>query len=138
MAAVHDEAKKIRPEIKISAAVYGDYPACRKSVAQDWPAWIKAGYLDFLCPMDYTMNDDYFRSLVKNQLHLVDKKIPVYVGIGATSSHSNLSGERVQKQIRAARELGAAGFSIFNFDQKTCGKVNEWERKSEVRSASEK
>jgi uncharacterized lipoprotein YddW (UPF0748 family) len=126
VAALHDEAKTIRPEIKISAAVYGAYPDCRKSVAQDWPAWVKAGYLDFICPMDYTDKNEYFESLVKNQLKLVDKKIPVYPGIGATSSHSTLTADRVQKQIRIARELGAAGFSIFNFDQKTAGRVKEW------------
>ena len=55
VAAVSREAKKIRPGLKISAAVFGSYPGCRESVAQDWPAWIKAGYLDFVCPMDYTI-----------------------------------------------------------------------------------
>ena len=29
--------------IAISAAVFGAYPSCRESVAQDWPEWIKAG-----------------------------------------------------------------------------------------------
>jgi uncharacterized lipoprotein YddW (UPF0748 family) len=131
VAAVHDEAKKIRPEIKISAAVFGAYPDCRKSVAQDWPEWVKAGYLDFICPMNYTDNDEYFQSLVKNQLKLVDKKIPVYPGIGATATKLNLTADRVQGQIRTARELGAGGFSIFNFDQKMAGKVEEWRVKSE-------
>jgi uncharacterized lipoprotein YddW (UPF0748 family) len=126
VAAVHDEAKKIRPEVKISAAVWGGYPDCRKSIAQDWPIGVNAGYLDFICPMDYTDKDDYFQSLVKNQLKLVDKKIPVIPGIGATSSQSTLSGDQVQKQIRTARELGASGFSIFNFDKKTADRVKEW------------
>ncbi|MCC6123949.1 MAG: family 10 glycosylhydrolase [Pirellulales bacterium] len=130
VAAVHDEAKKLRPEIKISAAVFGAYPDCRKSVAQDWPAWIKAGYLDFIVPMDYTEKDDYFRRLVQNQLKLAEKKIPVHAGIGAASSHSNLSADRVQGQIRTARELGAGGYSIFNFDAKTAGSVEGWRVKS--------
>lgn len=126
VATVHDEAKKIRPEIKISAAVWGGYPDCRRSVAQDWPAWVKAGYLDFICPMNYTEKDDYFESLLKNQFNLVDKKIPIYPGIGATSSHSTLTGDQVLKQIRTARELGAGGFSIFNFDQKTVETAKDW------------
>ena len=62
MAAVSREAKKIRPGLKISAAVFGSYPGCRESVAQDWPAWVKAGYLDFVCPMDYTTSDEEFAS----------------------------------------------------------------------------
>jgi uncharacterized lipoprotein YddW (UPF0748 family) len=130
VAAVHDEAKKIRQEIKISAAVFGAYPDCRRLVAQDWPAWIEAGYLDFVCPMDYTESDDYFRALVKKQLELAEKT-PVYPGIGATATKINLSAEQVQKQIGIARELGAGGFSIFNFDAKTAVKIErgEWSGK---------
>ena len=82
MKAVHDEAKKIRPGIAISAAVFGAYPSCRESVAQDWPEWIKAGYLDFVCPMDYTQSDLGFVGLVTSQLQLVDGRIPLYPGIG--------------------------------------------------------
>jgi uncharacterized lipoprotein YddW (UPF0748 family) len=128
VAAVYEGTKKIRPEIKISAAVFGAYPDCRRSVAQDWPEWIKAGYLDFVCPMDYTENDDYFRTLVKSQIELADKKIPVYPGIGATATKMNLSAEQLRKQIGIARELGAEGFAIFNFDVKTAGKMErgEW------------
>ena len=78
--------------------------------------------------MDYTENDDYFRSLVKSQIELADKKIPVYPGIGATATKMNLSAEQVRKQIGIARELGAEGFAIFNFDVKTAGKMErgEW------------
>jgi uncharacterized lipoprotein YddW (UPF0748 family) len=129
VAEVHDEAKKIRPEIKISAAVFGAYPDCRKSIAQDWPEWARAGYLDFICPMDYTDNDDYFRTLVKSQLKLVENKIPVHPGIGATAARLNLSPSQVRSQIGIAGELGADGFSIFNFDRKTAESVKEWKAK---------
>jgi len=54
VAALSREARKIRPKAEDFRAVFGSYPDCRQSVAQDWPAWIKAGYLDFVCPMDYT------------------------------------------------------------------------------------
>jgi uncharacterized lipoprotein YddW (UPF0748 family) len=119
VAAVHREGKKLRPQLKISAAVFGSYPGCRDSVAQDWPAWIKAGYLDYVCPMDYTTSDTEFRALVENQLKLVGGRIPVYPGIGATASSSTLSADRVVGQIHIARSLGAAGFTIFNFDRGT-------------------
>jgi len=117
--AVHREAKKIKPGIKISAAVFGAYPACRESVGQDWVAWIKAGYLDFVCPMDYTESDLGFVALVSNQIKLIEKRIPIYPGIGATASRSALSVDRVVGQIHYARELGADGFTIFNLDRGT-------------------
>ncbi len=108
--AVHDEAKKIRPDIKISAAVFGAYPSCRESVAQDWPVWVREGLLDFVCPMDYTQNDQAFVDLVRNQLRLVDGRIPIYPGIGQW----RLSADRTVGQIYLARQLGASGFTLFN------------------------
>lgn len=121
--AVHREAKKIRPGIKISAAVFGSYPSCRESVGQDWPAWIKAGYLDFVCPMDYTESDLAFSALVANQLELVGGRIPIYPGIGATASRTSLTADRVVAQIYHARSLSAGGFCIFNLDRRTIGSI---------------
>jgi len=111
VAAVHREAKRLRPEIKLSAAVFGSYPDCRRSVGQDWVAWVRAGYLDFLCPMDYTTSELKFTNLVENQLRLVERRVPVYPGIGAW----RLEPDRVVGQIYHARRLGAPGFTIFNF-----------------------
>ncbi len=119
VAAVHREAKKIRPELKISAAVFGGYPACRDSIAQDWPEWIKAGYLDFVCPMNYSQSDLQFVGLVKNQLRLVADRIPVYPGIGAW----RLPPDRAVGQIHHARKLGAAGFTIFNFNSEAAESI---------------
>ena len=66
--------------------MFGSYPACRESVAQDWPAWVKAGYLDFVCPMDYTASDAEFVSLVRSQMKLIGGRVPLYPGIGATAT----------------------------------------------------
>jgi uncharacterized lipoprotein YddW (UPF0748 family) len=113
--AVHDEAKKVRPGIAVSAAVFGAYPSCRESVAQDWPEWIKAGYLDFVCPMDYTESDLSFIGLVTNQLKLVDGRIPIYPGIG----QYRLTDDRTVGQIFHARQLGAAGFTMFDLSRES-------------------
>jgi len=123
VAALHREGKRLRPELKISAAVFGSYPACRESVAQDWPKWVEAGYLDFVCPMDYTNSDLGFTNLVENQVRLVGGRIPVYPGIGATASNSTLSPDRVVGQIHHARRLGAAGFTIFDFHRQTAATI---------------
>ena len=39
VATVSREARKIRPGVKISAAVFRDYPSCRDAVGQEWPVW---------------------------------------------------------------------------------------------------
>lgn len=110
---VHDETKRLRPALKISAAVFGAYPDCRESVGQDWVSWIKSGYLDFVCPMDYSDTDQPFVNLVTNQLKLVEGRIPVYPGIGAWRLNT---ADRVAAQIHYARQLGAPGFTLFNLD----------------------
>jgi uncharacterized lipoprotein YddW (UPF0748 family) len=110
---VHDEAKKLKPRIKISAAVFGSYPDCRRSVGQDWVAWVRAGLLDFVCPMDYADTDPPFVDLVTRQLKLVDGRIPLYPGIGAWRLGP---ADRVASQIYQARQLGAPGFTLFNLD----------------------
>ena len=111
--AVRRQAKSIRPGVKISAAVFNAYPGCRKSVGQDWVAWVKAGYVDFLCPMDYTQSDTELANMVANQLKLVEGRVPLYAGIGAWRLGTP---DRVIGQVLAARSLGAAGFTVFNLD----------------------
>jgi uncharacterized lipoprotein YddW (UPF0748 family) len=123
VAGISRKAKKLRPGLKISAAVFGSYPGCRESVAQDWPKWISKGYLDFVCPMDYSADDTEFASLVRNQLKLIDGRVPLYVGIGATATGIHLTPDQVVGQIILARSLGAAGFSIFNLSPQTAAQI---------------
>lgn len=49
--------KKIRPNLQLSAAVISNPALARSSRLQDWPTWLKAGYLDFICPMAYNEFD---------------------------------------------------------------------------------
>ena len=53
--------------------------------------------------------------LVDEQMAYAAGRIPLYPGIGATSSHSSLSPDQVIKQILATREAGTGGFIIFNY-----------------------
>ena len=112
---VSREAKRIRPGILVSAAVFGDYPACRDYVGQDWLTWVQKGLLDFVCPMDYTPDRSVFEGMVRRQLELVGGQIPVYPGIGA-SWPEVLLPLQVADQILAARRCGAKGFMVFNYD----------------------
>ena len=112
---LHKRARELKSDIKISAAVFGGYPACVTSIGQDWVAWAKAGYLDFVCPMNYTEDTTYFTDLLENQLALLPKGFTVYPGIGATATNSLLTADAVVGQIYLARFLGAAGWTIFDY-----------------------
>ncbi|MCZ6677041.1 MAG: family 10 glycosylhydrolase [Candidatus Poribacteria bacterium] len=120
---VHKRTQALRPDLKISAAVFGNYPDCVQQVGQDWVAWAEAGYVDFLCPMNYTDDDHRFTRLVERQLELTQNRIPLYPGIGATTSSVALTPDRVVGQIYLARRAGASGFAIFDFSTNTVDSV---------------
>ena len=113
--AVSQEAHQLKPGIKVSAAVFGNWESARKTVGQDAKAWVEAGYLDFVCPMDYESADADFSKWVRNQVAAVNHKIPVYAGIGA---HTLSGPEQLAGQIQLSRQLGADGFVIFNLTEK--------------------
>ena len=112
---LHKRVRAAKPNLKISAAVFGGYPACVTSIGQDWVAWAKAGYIDFVCPMNYTADSGYFTELLTNQLALMPKEVAVYTGIGATASNSLLTPDAVVEQIYLSRNLGASGWTIFDY-----------------------
>ena len=112
---LHKRARELKPDIKISAAVFGGYPACVTSIGQDWVSWAKAGYLDFVCPMNYTEDTTDFTDLLENQLSRLPKGFTIYPGIGATATNSLLTADAVVGQIYLARFLGAAGWTIFDY-----------------------
>ncbi len=113
--AVSREARRIRPGVQVSAAVFSRYPDCRERVGQDWVSWVERGYLDFICPMDYTADDLGFAELVSGQVGLVKGKVPLYPGIGASAP--GLGPERVVWQVELARDAGAPGFMVFQYDR---------------------
>ena len=117
--AISREVRKIKPDLKLSAAVFRKYPLFRIYKAQDWPVWVKAGQIDFVCPMNYTNSNEDFTEMVRDQVRIIDGRIPLYSGIGVKSSKSELTAEQVLEQIRISRSLGADGFVLFSFNDKT-------------------
>jgi uncharacterized lipoprotein YddW (UPF0748 family) len=111
---VSEQARSVRPGIKISAAVFPNWAADRDSVAQDWKLWCEKGWVDFVCPMDYTESRGRFANLVSRQKEWVGRT-PFYPGIGVSASSSRLPIEEVIEQIEVTRRQGTGGFIIFNY-----------------------
>ncbi len=109
--AVSEQARGLRPKIKLSAAVFPNWAMDRDHVGQDWKLWCDRGWLDFVCPMDYTSSDAQFENWARNQKRWAGKT-PCYPGIGAWV----LSPDRVIGQIQLARRQETKGFVIFNYD----------------------
>ena len=107
-------AKRLRPGIQVSAAVYGTYPQCINSVGQDWGKWVREGYVDFVCPMNYTDDTDEFLKWTRKQMGLTGIRDRIYPGIGCTASESRLDAVQTVDQIAAAKLAGASGVMLFD------------------------
>lgn len=102
------------PDVKLSAAVYTGYPGCRDSIGQDWGEWVRLGYVDFACPMNYTEDNRQFAAWYQKQSALPGMKGRLYAGIGVTATESRLDAAAAIDQILTLRREGANGFMLFD------------------------
>lgn len=113
---ISKSVKSVRPKTKVSAAVYGSYPSCITSIGQDWGLWLRKGYLDFACPMNYTEISSQFNRLLELQSSLPGAGTSIIPGIGVTSSQSTLGPVQTIDQISALRKAGFPGFVLFELN----------------------
>lgn len=121
---VHREARRVRPGIRISAAVFPNWPVDRDSVGQDWKLWCEKGFLDFVCPMDYTPHNSTFEALVSQQLVWAGK-VPCYPGIGLSCWNPPDDAVRLMEKIRITRKLKTGGFTVFDLSPSATRRVLE-------------
>ena len=137
---VREELRKRFPAVEVSAAVFRDPVGDRESVAQDWGGWLKAGLVDFVCPMDYTWSLPGFTDLLRLQKDCVGTA-RVYPGIGLTSSarfpRDGGDALRFSEQVLAVRQEGFPGFTCFNFDSR-CVRAMEVAREGVLKETSGK
>ena len=119
VAEVSRRARKVRPKIKISAAVFPHWPSARDDIGQDWKLWIEKGYLDFVCPMQYTRSAAHFDEMTTQSLEWTGGRIPVITGIGATLG---LAPDGTLQQVLIARKHNAAGFILFDYQPRLAEK----------------
>ena len=112
---VHEGAKALRPNLKVSAAVFSNWPLNRDRIAQDWKVWCDNGWLDFVCPMDYTESTALFAGMTGQQKGHAGK-VPLYPGIGLSCWRGPEDPVRLIRQIGVIREQGLPGFTVFNYD----------------------
>jgi uncharacterized lipoprotein YddW (UPF0748 family) len=115
--AVSEQARAIKPKIKISAAVFPYWDTDRDAVGQDWKVWCDKGYMDFVCPMDYTPINTRFENMVSEQIQWAGRT-PCYPGLGVSASSSRFEVDRTIEQINITRRYQTHGFVIFNYGVK--------------------
>ena len=115
----HQKIKAVRPDCKISAAVFIQYPNTIENIGQDWGAWANEGIVDFLCPMNYTLDAQSYGRFYVRQKQFVKPDFPLYPGIGEWK----LSPDETISQMLKANELGCPGLMIFDLTEGSAGRI---------------
>ena len=108
---VYVGAKRRRPEVTVSAAVFPDPASSFAQRHQDWGAWIRDGIVDVVAPMAYTADDARYEELIARAVEIGGPE-RVWAGVGTHVT----TYEGVVDQIGIARRLGVRGVMLFSYD----------------------
>ncbi len=112
VAKVYAMAKELKPSLKITSAVASDYPACRKTIYQNFNAWVEDGYMDEVFSMSYCANLEWPASNIKTFTAYTDGKAFYSIGLSAFE----LSPDYILVgQVQVARDNGAFGENLFSW-----------------------
>lgn len=117
-----EEVRKVRPGIKVSAAVFRQWDQDSRVVMQDWKLWCERGWLDFVCPMDYTESETGYDSWVRQQKTWAGPA-GLVPGIGITSSRTTLAPDATVRQIEITRRHDTQGFILFNYGEREAREI---------------
>ncbi|MEK7241106.1 MAG: family 10 glycosylhydrolase [Gemmatimonadota bacterium] len=103
--------KKRNPNVVVSADVFGNARDAYEKRFQDWPGWLRRGFLDVAALMSYSTSTDIFREQIRVAVEAGGGN-RVWAGIGA---YRQVADSTVAK-ITAARALGARGIVLFSYN----------------------
>jgi len=86
-------------------------------IGRDWLTLARHGMLDFYVPQVYTTRTEGFQQRAKETLQAAAGRVPVCLGLAITYSGiypRHNTPEELVRQVKAARELGAAGIVVFH------------------------
>jgi len=98
--------------IELSAAVKPDPFEARNHFYQDWPLWLKNGWLDFAVPMNYTRQTESFEATLE-KIRLVASATKIWMGIGAY----NQSRYDAMTKTMVSRSYGFGNVVYFSYKE---------------------
>ncbi|MBL7959844.1 family 10 glycosylhydrolase, partial [bacterium] len=112
---IRHTVNSIRANIILSAAVWADMDMATNEMFQDWPAWIKNGYIDLAVPMNYAPDNGLFEIRVKNAKDKVgDKMMAQNIVMGISMYNQN--SEAMKEKVAICRAYGLKGISFFSYE----------------------
>ena len=106
--------KEILPNCIISAAVKPNIYNAKITYGQEWDLWLSAGYLDWVVPMNYLVDDNDF---IKN-IYIMKDNIPekyyskIVIGVSIYNQSAKSAGRKVSK----LKKMNFKNISIFSYN----------------------
>jgi len=113
VAAVRTSSRALRPELRLSAAVWSFADRAYLALGQDWRGWLAAELIDFAVPMAYTVDDRLLGYLAASFSGLPTRD-RVWVGLGTWLFRKNPPRAVAQLRIVGAADTG--GDALFSWD----------------------
>ncbi|WP_239493377.1 glycoside hydrolase family 10 protein [Luteitalea sp. TBR-22] len=108
-------ARRNRPALKVTAAVWPDPEYARDYKLQDWARWLRDGLIDAACPMLYMSSGaTYERQL---QVLADGAAGTVWPGIGAYK----IDPLETARRVAVARARGFGGVLLYSYDSMSAG-----------------
>jgi uncharacterized lipoprotein YddW (UPF0748 family) len=118
MIRIFNKVKEIKPEVVVSMAP-SIYPWSEEEYLQDWPAWLRGGYAQFVCPQVYRYNINAYKkelsNIVKYQIAKRDLN-KVYPGILLKVGSYYADESFLREMINVNREKGLTGEVYFFYE----------------------
>ncbi len=118
MKTIYDSVKNYNKNLIVSMAP-SIYPWSEEEYLQDWPSWLKGGYVDLVCPQVYRYNiNDYSKALneiVDEQVSKEDLK-KLYPGVLLKVGNYYPSEEFLRQMISENRKHGLNGEVFFFYE----------------------
>jgi len=108
---IYEKVKKYGK--KISAAVYPYYPNAHDDVLQDWPAWIKGGYLDFAVLMAYDPDPLVIKSYIDFYEKMLGSLKKIRIGLGLYKVNSD--PELLRNLLKTAKSGKPNEIVVFSY-----------------------
>lgn len=102
---------RLKPRVKLSAAVKPDFEMAYHQYGQDWIGWMNKQLVDFVVPMLYVGSTEEIGRQIR-EIRKSVKRGHLYAGIGVW----NQSPLETVAQVEQARRLGLKGVALFSYD----------------------
>jgi uncharacterized lipoprotein YddW (UPF0748 family) len=113
---ISKRVKEGSPGMSVSSAVIPSFERAYSSMFQDWPLWLEGGAVDYVILMNYTLDNQLSKEIVRSALSLRQQG-KVYAGLGLFMMSDNL--EAFQEQFSILSSLKPDGIVFFAYDDLT-------------------